>query len=170
MRVTITPPAASGAAATPFLIADDSTSNAMFVTQASNPSGCGGLVTGDNGFVPTLTQATQRDELIGSNYAQELPRGNAQTTWTFIVNRQAVSVDIMFAFLADHPALVPTSGTLTVTIAATMRYLKNAVLKDIRCVKQKGTDFAISYTFSGSYVPQQPGATAPASGGPWTPS
>ena len=167
MRVLYTP---TSGTTTPFVIADDTSSSAFIVNQQANANGAGGLITGDNGFIPDLQFATQKDELIDASYLQELPRGNAQTTWTMEVNRQATTQDIMLAFIADHPALVPLSGTLALYVGNTVRYLKNAVTGSVRCTKQKGTDFSFQYVIRGSYNAPVYGSAGSGTGGPWTTS
>jgi hypothetical protein len=169
VKLTITQ-SGTGNNGTPFVLADDTTPQSMIINQLSNPNGVGGIVTDDSGFLPDLSLATQKDELIESLFLQELPRGNAQTTWTVTVNRQATTTDVMYAFIADHPAAVPTSGLVALIIANTTRYLKNAVLGSVRCVKQKGTDISFQYVLRGSYVPPIYGAAGTGTGGPWTPS
>jgi hypothetical protein len=168
MTLTITPSGLAGA--TPFTLADDSESDSMIINQLTNPNGAGGIITGDSGFMPDMSLATQKDELIESPFLQELPRGNAQTTWTVTVNRQAATQAIMFAFCADHPSAVPTGGLVTLVIANTTRYLKNAVLASVRCINQKGTDISFQYVLRGAYVPPIYGAAGTGTGGPWTPS
>ena len=142
----------------------------MYVSSMSNPSGCGGPVVGESGFLPSLSVATQPEELIQGPYKLDLPRGNAQVSWTFTVNRTATTQDAMLAFLADHPPLVPQVATLSLYVASTVRYLKNAVLGSIQCVKQRGTDFSFTYTYRGSYVPPSVSGGSTGTGGPFTTS
>lgn len=169
MRVTITPPTALNASGTVFLLGDDTKAG---ISGASFPNGAGGVFVKDGGFVPNLTYATQRDELIDSAYVQELPRGNGQTEWTFSVCRTLDTQDNTLAFLADHPATVPITGTLAVYIGTTptVRYLQNAVLTGVRCTEQSGTNFTFQYLYKGSYLAPVYGGAGTGTGGTFTPS
>lgn len=160
MKITITP-----IGGTPFIIADD---NIAVLSGSSFPNGAGGLVEG--GFLPDITVATQREELIGSNYAMELPRGNQQTTYNFTVLRSLDTIDNTLTFLADHPNLVPLTGTLAVYIGGTTRYLRNAVLKSIHATEHSGLSFKFNYAFAGSYAPPITGNAGSGTGGAFTPN
>lgn len=146
----------------PFLLGDDVTAS---LSGTSFPQGAGGLI--QPGFLPDLTLATQRDELINSPYASEIPRLNAQFTYTFKVSRNLNTRDNTLAFLADHPALVPQVGTLIITIGNTTRSLVNAVLKRCYATEHTGLSFVFNYSFSGSYTPPVLGAAGTGTGGPF---
>lgn len=166
MRITITPIAA-GTSAQPFLLGDDTQPNVAGPTSA-NPSGATGLI--EKGFLPSLAVATERDELINAPFAVEVPRGNLQLTYAWQVMRVFDTPDNCAMFLADHPTLLPTSGQLAVTIATTVRYLDNAVLKDYRTIEHTGKTCVVSYTYAGSFVPPLAGAAGTGTGGPFTSS
>ncbi len=158
MKITITPPNGG----TPFTLGDDSVAA---VSGSVFPNGCGGLVKG--GLLPELSLATQGDDLIRAKYRQELPKGNAQQSYSFEVFRDFATSDQALLFLRDHQALVPPVGTLAVTVGVSTAYLANAVLTGIRCGEHTGTAVGMSYTYKGSYVPPGAGAAGAGTGGPW---
>lgn len=160
MRITITAPTVSGATGTPFLLQDD-TQPAF--DGLSFPNGCGGI--GKDGFVPKYSLATEKNEFIEAQFAEELPRGNGQMAYTFHSYRSFKTVDQALAFLADHAPLIPTSGTLAVYIGNTVRYLKNAALKDVTVIEHLNEATGHSYTFVGSYVPPVSAAAGTGTGG-----
>jgi hypothetical protein len=164
MRITITPVSTSSSV-TPFVLVDDAIAG---LNGTSFFNGAGGQC--KDGFLPEMTVETQRDALINAAYLQELPRGNAQMTYTFQTLRIFATTDQTLMFLRDHPGLVPLTGTLAVTIAATTAYLKNAVLKRVRAVECSGLATVFSYSYSGSYVPPVAGSAGTGAGGPFTPS
>ena len=170
MRIVITGPGTASAngktvAATPFVLGDDTVEA---LNGSAFPNGAGGLV--KPGFMPRLVLATQRDEFINAKYAQELPRGNAQMTYTFQVERRFATSDQALLFLRDHAALVPPTGKLAVTIGGSTAYLANAVLKDCSATEHTNLTCVFSYTYAGSYIPPISGAAGTGTGGPFTAS
>lgn len=165
MRITITPPAASGQpTVTPFLLCDDSVgAGALSGSGDTFVNGAGGQC--KEGFNADEQRATQREEFIGSEYAMELPRGNRQFTMTFTVQRTMESVDAALMFMADHPDLVPDTGKTEIDIGNTVRYLYNSVVKSVRVTNYCGVSFDTTYTISGSYVPPIYGAAGTGTGG-----
>lgn len=122
------------------------------------------------GFCPEWTFATERDELIDAPYAQEIPRGNAQAAYNWTVFRSLDTPDNALAFLADHPNLVPPTGTLEIKIGNTSRFLQNAVVKSIRGSNHENRGFTFAYSVSGSYIPPILGAAGTGTGGPFVTS
>ena len=171
MQITITPLASApgGQTPTPFVLCDDTQPNVTGPTSA-NPNGAPGLC--KDGLVPKLSLATQRDELIGSGFAQELPRGNLQLSYAWKTYRVFDTTDNCAQFLRDHLTLIPTVGTLIVTIgtAPTQGYLYNAVLKDATCTEHTNISCEFSYSYAGSFVAPTFGAAGSGTGGPFTAS
>jgi hypothetical protein len=166
MRITITAPGGS-----PFLLADDTQPN------CNGPSsnwlnGAPGLSDPDDGIKSELSLATQADDLINSPYKQELPRGNAQVTWTWKVQRIFDTQDNAAMFVTDHPPIVPVVGQLAAYFGTepTVRYLNNAVLKGISTIEHKGLSVVLQYSYSGSFVAPVTGAAGSGTGGPFTTS
>jgi len=164
MLVTITALTPTGGTpAQAFTLADDSQQPAAGLT--SWPNGAPGLC--EKGFLPDLAAATQRDELINSEYCQDIPRGNKQYTLTFSVSRTFDTLDNCLLFLRDHAALVPEVGTLLVKVndGDPGTYLRNAVQKSVRCTEHSGSFCIVSYTYASSYVPPVYGAPGTGTGG-----
>ena len=171
MRITITPQQGGAAPqqATPFLLCDDALGVGGFDGPTSSwLNGCGGQC--KDGYNTEESRATEATDLIGAEFKQETPRGNRQYTMTFTVQRTFSTPDFALMFIADHPDLVPDSGTVQVVIGNTSRYLKNAVVKSVRCSDYCNLSFNTTYTVSGSFIPPVYGAAGSGTGGPWTAS
>jgi hypothetical protein len=168
MRITITPINVT-ASATPFVLGDDTMPQVNGPTSALQNGATGEVL---DGFLPELSVATQRDELINAPYAKESPRGNLQLTYSWKTLRVHDTPDNAAMFLADHPMLIPIVGTLTVYIgtAPTQRVLHNAVLKSLKATEHSGRSTTFAYTYSGSFLPPIYGAAGSGTGGPFTTS
>ena len=164
MKITITP-SGSTVQQTPFLLCDDSVGTGA-ITGLTFPNGAGGQC--KEGFNVDMSVVTQPEELINSNWKEEIPRGNAQYSLSFTVQRTMITSDVALAFIADHPPLVPSSGTVAIYIGNSVRYLKNAVKRSVRSSDYSDISFNMSYTFAGSYVPPLSGAAGTGTGGPFT--
>lgn len=145
MKITLTP--AGGSAA--FVLADDSVS---IVAGMNFGAGAGGQVR--EGFVNKQKRQVQKTALFRAPYALAMPRDNLVNALSFCVQRTFQTVEACVAFIAFHPDSVPVQGELGIINQSASglisRYLPNAVVESVECVKHTGLSCDFSYVICGN--------------------
>jgi hypothetical protein len=143
MKITLTP---SGGAAS-FVLADDT---AGIVAGMNFAGGAGGQVR--EGFVNKQKRQVQKTPLFRAPYQLNIPRFNLENRLQFTVQRAFQTVEDCLAFIAAHPDTVPTQGEVCITNQSTTgqisRYLPNAVVESVECVKHIGASCDFTYVIS----------------------
>jgi hypothetical protein len=145
VKITLTPTGSSAA----FVLADDAVS---VVTGTNFAAGAGGQVR--EGFVNKQKRAGQKTALFRSAYLLNVPRFNLENRLSFVVQRSFQNVEACLAFIAFHPDSVPVQGEMTISnqsaTGVISRYLPNAVMESVQCVRHAGLSCDFQYTVSGN--------------------
>jgi hypothetical protein len=151
---------ASAAFGTPFTMAADTTAMPIKVATAPWTNGIGGLC--KEGFQPKQRRGVQAVEYFRGLFKGNIARGQFENSLKFTVQRTFDDLDLCLAFLAVHADTVPDEGCLQVTLTGVgTRFLPNAQVQDVECVKHIGASCDMMYSLVGSYDPVR------GTGGPW---
>ncbi len=147
MKITITP--TGGSAINAFVLADDSV---MVVLGANFTNGAGGQI--KEGFVNKQKRTVQKLPLFRAAYLLNVPRYNLENRLSFMVQRSFQTVENCISFIAFHPDSVPVQGEITIleqsTTGLVTRYLPNAVVESIECVRHAGLSCDLRYSICGN--------------------
>ena len=149
MKITITTPGIGQSGATLFTLADDTVGT---VIGANFANGAGGAIR--EGFVNKQRRRVQAAPLFRAPYLQSFPRFNLENRFMFTVQRSFQTPENCIAFIAFHPDNVPAQGEIALTEMSTTgsitRYLPNAIIEMVECVKHIGAACDFQYTISGN--------------------
>jgi hypothetical protein len=144
VKIILTPAGAPG-----FVLGDDSVS---LVIGTNFSSGAGGQI--KEGFVNKQKRRVQKSPLFRAAYLLNIARSNLENRFAFTVQRSFQTLEACVAFIALHPDSVPVTGEITLTSQSAsglvMRYLPNAVVETVACVRQIGLSCDFQYTIAGN--------------------
>lgn len=91
---------------------------------------------------------------LRAQYAQAINRGNRTHTLRFSITRTYADFAAVEAALLDHPADVPTNGTVEITTEGgtpIVRYMRNATVHAF-AARQIGVSIVWTYTITGGEI------------------
>jgi hypothetical protein len=113
-----------------------------------------------SGWLPGIEAEVQPIDLLRAEWKRFASRGNAATEMAFVTDRAKSDYGEALRFIADHLRTVPRQGLVQVSLTGTQSfswYLKDAVLRSVKCVRHSGVSFLFQYVIIGG----EPLATNP---------
>lgn len=106
-------------------------------------------------LLPDVQRAIQAAPAFRATSTRHYGRGNEVTSLTWQTSRTHADAQAASAFVVDHPAAVPTGGTLEIHQSGGVRYLPNAVVERISCVEHRGVATIHAYAVRGDRLTNQ---------------
>ena len=127
----------------------------MKITHANTTVAAGGHE-GPRNLRVSHARGIQQADIVRAEYGEQWARGNIRNTITFEVTRIHDSLQAASRFVLDHAGTLPATGLLVFAEVTpegtTRRFIEDAVLANVECIRQTGTTTEWAYVYLGGEI------------------